>query len=110
MGWLVVGADDVISVYNYKNMIQKVTSFKANSAVPSLAIHPTQPYALSTSKKGIQLWTWGQFGSKWKCMQVFKDQSDWVCILAFNPEDHDSFAGGCRDGTIKVLLSLFYLC
>jgi WD40 repeat protein len=108
MGWFVVGADDVISVYNYKNMMQKVTSFKAHS-VPSLAIHPTQPYALSTCRKGIQLWTWGRFGSEWKCMQVFKDQSDLVRILAFNPEDHDSFAGGCRDGTIKVLLSLFYL-
>jgi WD40 repeat protein len=116
MGWFVVGADDVISVYNYKDTMQKVTSFKANSTsfkanstLLSLAIHPTQPYALSTSKKGIQLWAWGRFGSKWKCMQVFKDQSDLVCILAFNPEDHDSFAVGCRDGTIKVLLSLFYL-
>jgi hypothetical protein len=49
MGWFVVGADDVISVYNYKNMMQKVTSFKANSIRLSLAIHPTQPYALSTS-------------------------------------------------------------
>jgi hypothetical protein len=104
MGWFVVGADDVISVYNYKNMMQKVTSFKADS-MPSLAIHPTQPYALSTGRKGIQLWAWGRFGSKWMCMQVFKSQLNFVCILAFNPED--SFAGGCRDGTIKVLLSIF---
>jgi hypothetical protein len=105
MGWFVVGAADVISVYNYKNMMQKVRSFKANSTLPSLAIHPTQPYALSTSKMGIQLWTWGQFGSEWKCMQVFKDH--FVRILAFNPEDHGSFAGGFCNGTIKVLLSIF---
>jgi WD40 repeat protein len=111
MGWFVVGSttnvlNNDVSVYNYKNTIQKVTSFKASSA--ALAIHPTQPYALSTCRKGIQLWTWGQFGSEWKCMQVFKDQS-YVPTMAFNPEEHDSFASGSNDGTIKVLLSLFFL-
>jgi hypothetical protein len=104
MGWFVVGADDAISVYNYKNMMQKVTSFEADNK-PSLAIHPTQPYALSTGRNGVELWAWGRFDSKWKWIERFNSLLDFVNILAFNPED--SFAGGCYDGTIKVLLSIF---
>jgi WD40 repeat protein len=112
MGWFVVGSDDgFICVYNYKNKMQQITSFKVDGqdrVVRSLAIHPTQSYVLSTCSTGIQLWDWnGWFG--WKCMQIFKEHSGLVRTVAFNPEDHNSFASGSSDGTINVLLSLFFL-
>jgi WD40 repeat protein len=95
MGWFVVGAHDGISVYNYKNMIlQKVTSFTAHS----VSWKGNRPLGLGAVRLEVEV-----------SQQSFKEQSGLVRIVAFNPEDHDSFVSGSIDGTIKVLLSLFYL-
>jgi coatomer subunit beta' len=106
-GWLVVGTTDgFVCVYNHKKEMQETASFKAGDEVQSLAIHPTKSFVLSACTTGIKLWDWdgGWFG--WKCMRTFQEHSGSVRAVAFNPQDHNSFASASRDCTIKVLLFL----
>lgn len=48
--WVVTGSDDMqIRVYNY-NTLERVHSFEAHSDyVRSIAVHPTQPFILTSS-------------------------------------------------------------
>jgi coatomer subunit beta' len=113
MGWFVVGSyNGFICVYNYKNKMQKITSFKVTgkSTLGSLAIHPTRPYVLSASiSSEIKLWDWNQGWFGWKCIRRFEENPGFLCKVAFNPKDHNGFATGSLSGTIKVLLSFFFL-
>ncbi|KAM0929211.1 hypothetical protein ACQ4PT_001778 [Festuca glaucescens] len=101
-GWLVVGTNGgLIHVYDYKNKMQEATSFKAGGTVQTLTIHPTESFVLSACTTEIKLWDWDQGRFGWKCMQTF-EHYDYVCAVAFNPQDHNSFASASRDRTIKV--------
>lgn len=104
--WLLAGSSDgSVHVYTYEKKMEKIASFEAhNLDVCSLAVHPTQPYVLSGSRAQIKLWKWEQPWS-WKCIQTFKEHWGYVCGLAFNPEDTNSFASftnGSKDHTIQV--------
>lgn len=95
--WFLVGSNNgFIHVYDYENKIQKVTSFQVAywGGVASLAVHPTKPYVLSASNKNTKLWDWDQ---DWKCIQTFVGCSEDISVVAFNPEDTDSFVGACID-------------
>ena len=50
--WFIVGSKSgTIYVYNYKPEVQKITSFRVKKyflGIDSLAVHPTQPYVLSS--------------------------------------------------------------
>ncbi|KAM0909192.1 hypothetical protein ACQ4PT_014962 [Festuca glaucescens] len=101
-GWLVVGTNGgLIRVYNYKNKMQETTSFKAGGTVQALAIHPTESFVLSACTTGMKLWDWDQGWFGWKCMQTFEHSED-VRVVAFDPQDHNSFASVSGDCTIKV--------
>uniref|UniRef100_A0ACD5ZH84 Uncharacterized protein n=1 Tax=Avena sativa TaxID=4498 RepID=A0ACD5ZH84_AVESA len=105
--WFLVGSGDgFIHVYNYKRGIQKITSIKAvggsYSYVYSLAIHPTESYVLSACHMEIKLFDWDHRWFGWKCIQTFKEHTNNVRAVAFNPEDYDSFASVSDDETIKV--------
>ncbi|KAG5461322.1 MAG: WD40-repeat-containing domain protein, partial [Olpidium bornovanus] len=58
--WVVTGSDDLqIRVYNY-NTHEKVNSFEAHTDyIRCIAVHPTQPYILSSADDmTIKLWDW----------------------------------------------------
>lgn len=58
--WVVTGSDDMyIRVYNY-NTMEKIKAFEAHSDyIRCIAVHPTQPYLLSSSDDMlIKLWDW----------------------------------------------------
>ncbi len=68
--------------------------------IRSLAIHPTQPYILSSSDDMlIKLWDWEK---NWQCSQIFEGHTHYVMQLAFNPKDPNTFASASLDRTIKV--------
>lgn len=108
--WFVAGSSDgYVHVYKYEKKMEIITSFAAHSlGVCSLAVHPTQPYVLSGSRAEIKLWVWDQRWSL-KCIQTSKEHWGYVCGVAFNPVDTNSFASftdGSKDHTIQVFLSL----
>lgn len=100
--WIVAGGGDgQIYVYSY-NTMKIVTSFDAlSNQVTSLAVHPTQPYVLSTSYDLIiKMWDWE---NGWKCTRVFKEEhSSSVMQVAFNPKDTTVFTSVSKDLTLKI--------
>uniref|UniRef100_A0ACD5UJ67 Uncharacterized protein n=1 Tax=Avena sativa TaxID=4498 RepID=A0ACD5UJ67_AVESA len=94
--WFIAGSlSGYITVYTYEREVKKITSFRANDKylfpIDSLAVHPTQPYVLSSCRGYIQLWDWEK---NWQCIQTFEkrwchaDEYD----LTFNPNDTNEFA------------------
>ena len=69
-----------ISVWNY-NTMEKVKSFEAHSDyIRSIAVHPTQPFILSSSDDlQIKLWDWEK---NWKCVQTFEGHNHYVMQVA----------------------------
>ncbi|XBI42124.1 hypothetical protein VPH35_126489 [Triticum aestivum] len=104
--WFVAGSSDgFVHVYKYENKMENIMSFEAHSlGVCSLAVHPTKPYVLSGSRAQIKLWDWDQHWSL-KCIQTSEEHWGYVCGVAFNPEDTNSFASftdGSEDHAIQV--------
>jgi coatomer subunit beta' len=105
--WLVAGDDDGdIYVYSYGTRKQ-VTSFRGHpSRIESLAVHPNRPFILSSSAHLIELWNWE---NDWECTHTFKEHSDRVTQITFNPVDTNIFASASLDHTVKVLLYSLFL-
>ena len=97
-----------IRVFNY-NTLKKEHQFEAHSDyIRSIAVHPTQPYILSSSDDmSIKLWDWDK---AWKCTQVFEGHTHYVMAVLFNPKDTNTFASCSLDRTIKVGLSRLISC
>lgn len=57
-----------VRIFNY-NTLEKVHTFEAHSDyIRAIAVHPTQPYALTASDDmTIKLWDWDK---NWTCKQV----------------------------------------
>jgi len=89
-----------IRVYNY-NTMEKIKTFEGHTDyIRSLAIHPTQPYVLSSSDDMlIKLWDWNK---GWQCVQVFEGHTHYAMMVVFNPKDPNTFASASLDRTIKV--------
>jgi WD40 repeat protein len=99
--WIITAADDMfIRVYNY-NTLEKIKTFEGHTDyIRSLAIHPTQPYVLSSSDDMlIKLWDWNK---NWQCVQIFEGHTHYAMMVAFNPKDPNTFASASLDRTIKV--------
>lgn len=99
--WLVAGdADGIIYVYSY-DTDEKVKSFQAHeSEVTSLAVHPIDPLAISSSDDHlIKLWDWE---NGWLCVRKFEGHFDRVTQVNFNPIDTNSFASASLDNTILI--------
>ncbi|EMS65055.1 Putative coatomer subunit beta'-3 [Triticum urartu] len=100
--WFLAGSyhEGFIHVYNYETEVQEVNSFRAHDRfLESMAIHPTQPYVLSSSDTQIKLWDWDK---DWECRRTFMEHSHTVKQVAFNPWNTNSFASASRDHTAKV--------
>ncbi|CAM0884510.1 unnamed protein product [Alopecurus aequalis] len=101
--WFVAGTSDgVIHVYNCDTKVQKIRSFRAasNGFITSMAVHPTQPYVLSSANRDIKLWNWKE---NWECTQSFvQEHSSTICQVAFNLKDTNIFASASDDHTVKV--------
>jgi WD40 repeat protein len=109
--WVVSGDNrGKIRVYTYIDGSEEVMKLEAHdAAVKSLAVHPTRPFLLSSSKDTlIKLWNWD---NGWACTREFEPH--WITVrhLAFNPRHTDSFAsisgkyGSAWPGSISVSLS-----
>uniref|UniRef100_A0ACD5TSF7 Uncharacterized protein n=2 Tax=Avena sativa TaxID=4498 RepID=A0ACD5TSF7_AVESA len=103
--WFVVGlSNGYINVYTYETKVQKITSFRAKGSllpnIYSLAIHPTEPYVLSSCNGNIQLWDWDK---NWQCIRTFEKSSYFSLQyeLTFNPIDTTEFASAERN-EVKV--------
>ncbi|KAF6028093.1 COPB2 [Bugula neritina] len=99
--WVVTGSDDMqVKVFNY-NTLERVHTFEAHSDyIRSIAVHPTQPYILTSSDDStIKLWDWEK---KWACTQIFEGHTHYVMQIKINPKDNNSFASASLDKTIKV--------
>ncbi|KAF7104995.1 hypothetical protein CFC21_105844 [Triticum aestivum] len=105
--WFIVGlgaGSGKIYVYSYKPEVQKITSFRVKRyliGIDSLAVHPTQPYVLSSCSGYIQLWDWDR---NWECVKKFEKLSyfNMELQLAFNPKDPNEFASTSNDMTVKL--------
>ena len=97
----------MINVYNY-NTMAKLKSFEAHTDyIRCLAVHPTQPFVLSSSDDMlIKLWNWDK---GWQCSQVFEGHNHYVMMVTFNPKDPNTFASASLDRSIKVWLVLPFL-
>lgn len=89
-----------VRIYNY-NTMAKIKTFEAHTDyIRSLAVHPTQPYLLTSSDDMlIKLWNWDK---NWQCTQVFEGHHHYVMMVAFNPKDPNTFASASLDRSIKV--------
>lgn len=113
-----------IRVFNY-NTHEKVTAFEAHADyIRSIAVHPSQPYVLSSSDDMlIKLWDWEK---GWRNImvwiiytfsvldtsiteltlfnfsQVFEGHSHYVMQVVFNPKDPNTFASASLDRSIKI--------
>lgn len=99
-GWFVAGFYfGNIEVYNC-DTFQIIKSFKADdTGIWSLAIHPTEPYVLSSSCDGqIKLWDWDQ---GWKCIRKFVEKSP-ACQVKFNPKDTNIFVSVSSKDQAKI--------
>ncbi|KAJ1274532.1 hypothetical protein BS78_05G069800 [Paspalum vaginatum] len=101
---LAIAAGDVygwVHVINASsNMMNKVRTFEAHpdKRIDSLAVHPTNPLLLSSSREDstIMLWDWDQ---GWVCTRKFDGHTGGVRCLAFNPNDINTFVSvGIHDG------------
>ena len=117
--WLAVGdGEGYIYVYAYTDTykLYVVTRFRAyrHKSVDSLAVHPTEPYLLSSSAfdRKIKLWDWSKGWEKIKEFDVKPSTyEDGVCSVKFNPRDTNSFACVLYDKTVKVCeLFLSHMC
>ncbi|VAI81432.1 unnamed protein product [Triticum turgidum subsp. durum] len=105
--WFIVGlgpGSGKIYVYSYKPEVQIIRSFRVKRyllGINSLAVHPTQPYVLSSCSGYIQLWDWDK---NWECIKTFKKLSYFgmELQLAFNPKDTNEFASVSPDLTAKL--------
>ncbi|CAM0885730.1 unnamed protein product [Alopecurus aequalis] len=100
--WFIAGdVDGNIHVYTYTTKY-KLKEFQAHKRwVTSLAVHPTDPFVLSSGDDNlIKLWNWE---SGWECIRSFQEHSALVDSVKFNPlTKSNSFASASRDGTIKI--------
>ncbi|XP_067946243.1 coatomer subunit beta'-like [Watersipora subatra] len=99
--WVITGSDDFyVKVFNY-NTLERVHTFEAHGDyLRSIAVHPTQPYILTSSDDStIKLWDWEK---KWTCTQVFEGHGHYVMQIKINPKDNNTFASASLDKTIKV--------
>ncbi|OEL21347.1 hypothetical protein BAE44_0017633, partial [Dichanthelium oligosanthes] len=90
--------------------LTKIKEFQAEEYyVCALAVHPTLPYLLSSSRFNlIKLWDWDQ---GWICTRKFSSEIGRnydTSEITFNPKDANSFASAGIDG-INVCDSLFPL-
>jgi len=98
---MIAGADDMhLRVYNY-NTMEKLKAFEAHTDyIRCLAVHPTQPYVLSSSDDMlIKLWDWEK---GWQNTMVFEGHAHYVMMVTINPKDTNTFASASLDRTIKV--------
>jgi coatomer subunit beta' len=88
--------------------MHKVASYKAGGThITCVAIHPTQPYVLSSSNDHlVKLWDWEQ---GWRCTRTFEGHTDIVWQVAFNPKDSNSFASVSDDRHVKVISFMFHI-
>ncbi|KAM0835941.1 hypothetical protein ACQ4PT_062635 [Festuca glaucescens] len=102
--WFLAGScDGFIHVYNYKNGMQKMGSLKAHDIyLNSLAIHPTELYVLSVCTTEIKLWALNGSQIGFKYIQTIEASTYKIRAVAFNPNDNNTFASACHDGTIEV--------
>jgi coatomer subunit beta' len=100
--WFVAGDyEGHIHVYTHATKY-KLRKFQAHeNMINSLAVHPTDPFVLSSSNDNlIKLWNWE---NGWECITTFQAHSKWVESVKFNPlATSNTFASASRDGTIKV--------
>jgi WD40 repeat protein len=90
--------------------VQKITNFRVKRylyGIDSLAVHPTEPFVLSSCGGYIQLWDWDK---NWECIQTFEKQGylTFELELAFNPKDTNEFASASTDLTVKVWSPHFF--
>lgn len=118
-----------IYVYSYdpvkKTPVKKIRVLRGHSKyVNSLAVHATEPYALSASQDGkILIWDYernweltrtvnanslsaehvdfNDYGNDWELMKTVHAQSLSVEHVAFNPKDDNMFASA-QDKTVKI--------
>jgi coatomer subunit beta' len=90
-----------IHVYSYIKL-EKLQSFRGHAdRVTSLAVHPSEPLVLSSSRDElIKLWNWE---AGWQCIRTFEGHQSFVHQVKFNPQTAgNTFASCSRDSTIKV--------
>ncbi|KAJ1276709.1 hypothetical protein BS78_05G235500 [Paspalum vaginatum] len=106
--WLLVGdGGGYIHVYAYTGTkLSKVTKFRAHhgNSVNTLAVHPTEPYLLSSSAFGrtIRLWNWSKDWENIRTYDVKPMYPHGVLSLKFNPRDTNTFACVTKDNRVKV--------
>ncbi|TVU00742.1 hypothetical protein EJB05_53825, partial [Eragrostis curvula] len=84
-GWLVAGCLNGY-IHVYSDTMEKVASFHAHdSAISSLDVHPTEPYIVSSSDKGLKLWNW----ENCQLIDSFETQHN-IIEVKFNPTNADS--------------------
>lgn len=113
--WLAIAAGDaygcvhVINVDVSCSKMNKVRAFEAHPhiSVDSLAVHPTNPLLLSSSREDtrIKLWNWDQ---GWVCTRIFKGPTWGVRHLAFNTRDINTFASVDKYGHRQVGLYVYF--
>jgi len=99
--WFVAGdSNGHIHVYTY-TIKYKVHIFQGHASwVNSLAVHPTDPFVLSSSNDSlIKLWNWEK---GWECIRTFQAHTQVVHCLKFNPTASNIFASVSKDSTIKI--------
>ena len=81
--------------------MEKIVEFEAHTDyIRSIAVHPTQPFVLSSSDDmTVKLWDWEK---KWQCTQSFEAHTHYVMCVTFNPKDTNTFASCSLDRSIKV--------
>uniref|UniRef100_A0A8C2Z3R4 Coatomer subunit beta' n=1 Tax=Cyclopterus lumpus TaxID=8103 RepID=A0A8C2Z3R4_CYCLU len=126
--WVITGADDMqIRVFNY-NTLERVHMFEAHSDyIRCIAVHPTQPYILTSSGKLIWDYqntnhgsnkllsrTQASFllvdGSKKNnktCVQTLEGHAQNVSCVSFHPE-LPIIITGSEDGTVRIWHSSTY--
>uniref|UniRef100_A0ACD5U3G9 Uncharacterized protein n=1 Tax=Avena sativa TaxID=4498 RepID=A0ACD5U3G9_AVESA len=101
--WLVAGdSSGCIHVYSYEEHEDVVTFDAHDSCITTLAVHPTDPFVLSSSDDAdhlIKLWEWNK---DWECTRIFGGHTGRVTQVTFNPMDSDNFASVSLDGTVKI--------
>ncbi|CAM0877754.1 unnamed protein product [Alopecurus aequalis] len=115
--WVVAGdGNGCILVYSYDKH-QEVMSFDAHrTSITCLAVHPTQPFLLSSSHGDhqIKLWDWEK---DWECTRTFQGYG--VVKMTFNLDNTNDFASASSDGVVKIwsidsddgkIITLYGLC
>jgi coatomer subunit beta' len=89
-----------LRVFNY-NTHEKVNAWEGHTDyIRSLAVHPSQPYVLSSADDMlIKLWDWEK---NWKCVMTFEGHTHYVMSVVFNPKDANTFASASLDKSVKV--------